>query len=526
MSPKRYASRLAGDFASRTKTPSGYGPEPLHVYYNRAALGSAGDLTGALVANKYELLRLIGRGGMGAVYEARNVTTFRRCAVKVLLSPELAADGEVVKRFFREARASGLIESEHVVAAFDSGIDESERAYYVMECLLGEDLEQTLDRLGQLEPLTAVKIVLQAATGLASAHALGIVHRDVKPANLFVAVAPGGELKIKILDFGVAKVKMELFNESSNALTHSGSLLGTPLYMSPEQLRRASDIDESADVWSLGVVLFECLTGELPWGDCDGIGELVTAILTARVPHVQDLAPWVEPQLAAVVQSALSRDPGLRLESAAELRDALQQLVSGDRRLYLEDIRPPDEQRRKSQAPRLSLPDTVMIGPTPHSGMPVVRALSNKPPRGGVGSLRLALGAGALATGVWFFAKAPATHGSAPALAEAPLAAASERPPAISTAQVPLPSDLAHEREGPPSEPHPSPASASARKVERRPGVLGHGTSTPRPGPSSASAASAPEPKPPVASSPPPREAEPNRSDAPPASPRLSEVFE
>jgi serine/threonine protein kinase len=261
------------------------------VLLDCGTLSSSRDLTGALIANKYELLRLIGRGGMGAVYEARNVATLKRCAVKVLLSPELAGDAEVVKRFFREAKASGLIESEHVVAAFDSGIDAADHVYYVMECLHGEDLEQTLGRLGSLNPQAAIKIVLQAAKGLMSAHALDIVHRDVKPANLFLALGPGDEVKVKILDFGVAKVKMEMFNESASSLTHSGSLLGTPLYMSPDQLRRASAIDASADVWSLGVVLFECLTGDLPWGDCDGIGELVTAILTLRLPLIQDQAP-------------------------------------------------------------------------------------------------------------------------------------------------------------------------------------------------------------------------------------------
>jgi eukaryotic-like serine/threonine-protein kinase len=371
-------------------------------------LGSPGDLTGALIADKYELLRLIGRGGMGAVYEARNITTFRRCAVKVLLSPELAGDGEVVKRFFREARASGLIESDHVVAAFDSGIDSADRAYYVMECLQGEDLEQTLTRLGQLSPQAAIKIVLQAAAGLASAHVLGIVHRDVKPANLFLAVLPGNEVKVKILDFGVAKVKMEMFNESSNTLTQTGSLLGTPLYMSPEQLRRASAIDESADVWSLGVVLFECLTGELPWGNCDGIGELVTAILTLRLPHIQDQAPWVRPELAGIVQSALSRDPGLRVTSASRLRDALLELVNGDPRLYLHEITVPDEQERCRAAPRLSVPDTVMIGMTPHSGMPMVSAISVSPPKRRTASLTAAFGAALLVgAAAWTFGRAP-----------------------------------------------------------------------------------------------------------------------
>ncbi|HYP91474.1 MAG TPA: serine/threonine-protein kinase, partial [Polyangiaceae bacterium] len=388
-------------------------------------MGSAADLSGVLVAEKYELLRLIGRGGMGAVYEARNITTLKRCAVKLLLTPELAGDAEVVKRFFREAKASGMIESEHVVAAFDSGIDAAEHVYYVMECLQGEDLEQTLTRLGLLNPIAAIKIILQAATGLESAHALGIVHRDMKPANLFLALLPGGEVKVKILDFGVAKVKMEVFNESSNLLTQHGSLLGTPLYMSPEQLRRASAIDESSDVWSLGVVLFECLTGELPWGTCDGIGELVTAILTARLPLVQDLAPWVRPELAEVAQRALSRDPSNRLRSATELREGLTKLLSGDTRLFLHEITAADELERGSLAPRLSVPDTVIIGPTPHSGSPVASTLAPSTRARRSRSLPALAGLALATTAAWLFTarqEPPASAQSAapPSQARAP----------------------------------------------------------------------------------------------------------
>jgi eukaryotic-like serine/threonine-protein kinase len=406
-------------------------------------LSSAGDLTGALIADKYQLLRLIGRGGMGAVYEARNVATLKRCAVKVLLSPELAGDGEMVKRFFREAKASGLIESEHVVAAFDSGIDAAERVYYVMECLQGEDLEQTLGRLGLINPQAAIKIILQAATGLASAHRLGIVHRDVKPANLFLSVGPGDEVKVKILDFGVAKVKMEVFNESNNSLTQSGSLLGTPLYMSPEQLRRASAIDESADVWSLGVVLFECLTGELPWGACDGIGELVAAILTLRLPLIQDLAPWVRPDLAEVVQRTLSRDPNQRLCSATLLCEALSKLVNGDARLYLDEISVPDDQERRSLAPRVSIPDTVMIGPTPHSSTPVVSTAVPRPARRSA-PLPVVFGALVVAgAAAWTATQRPAAH---PVSQAAPVAAPSPSAPSTPLQQRTAPSPIASAR--------------------------------------------------------------------------------
>ena len=400
-----------------------------------------------MIADKYELLRLIGRGGMGAVYEARNVATLRRCAVKVLLSPELAGDAEVVKRFFREARASGLIESEHVVAAFDSGIDAAERVYYVMECLQGEDLEQTLDRLGSLNPQAAIKIALQAARGLASAHALGIVHRDIKPANLFLAVGPGDEVKVKILDFGVAKVKMEVFNESAASLTHSGSLLGTPLYMSPEQLRRASAIDESADVWSLGVVLFECLTSELPWGACDSIGELVTAILTLRVPLIQDLAPWVKPELADLVQRALSRDAEHRLKNAQQLGEALSKLLGADQRLRLAEITSPDERERSTLAPRISLPDTVMIGPTPISGTPVVT--SKAPVHERRLSLPLIFGAAALGgAAAWTFVarplSAPKNQAATAVHAQAVLPSAPDSTAAVLPSQ-PVPKRLALE---------------------------------------------------------------------------------
>jgi eukaryotic-like serine/threonine-protein kinase len=408
---------------------------------------SPGDLSGTLIAGKYELLRLLGRGGMGAVYEARNTGTLKRCAVKLLLTPELAGDAEVVRRFFREARASGLIESEHVVAAFDSGSDQAGNVYYVMECLRGEDLEQALDRLGQLDPISAAKIILQAAKGLACAHALGIVHRDVKPANLFLALGPGDEIKVKILDFGVAKVKMEMFNESSNTLTQGGSLLGTPLYMSPEQLRRASSIEASADVWSLGVVLFECLTGALPWGDCHGIGELVTAILTARLPLVQDLAPWVQPELAEMVQRALSRDPEQRLRSAAELRDALVELIGADTRLFLHQIRAPDEQQRSSRAPRLAIADTVMIGPMPpHSSMPVVTTTAPaRPTAPGRRAPAIALAAAGLAGALaWTMTRPPS----------APLSS-SLLPNAVSAPAVPVPSAVTPLLDVPP-EPEPA----------------------------------------------------------------------
>jgi serine/threonine protein kinase len=363
------------------------------------------DLTGAVIAGKYELLRLIGRGAMGAVWEAKVLSTHKRCALKLLLTPELAGDDQVLKRFFREARASGLIQSQHVVTAFDSGVDPAGHAFYVMEYLAGEDLEQALRRLGPLNPTAATKIVFQAALGLAKAHELGIVHRDVKPANLFLAASDDGEVRVMVLDFGVAKVKMEVFNETSPNMTQTRSMLGTPLYMSPEQAMRASAIDASADVWSLGVVLFECLTGTSPWGEVESIAELMAVILTTHLPLLQDHAPWVKPDLADIAHRAMSRDVGHRYRNAAELRDALKTVLPDGARLSQAEIGPPEDSERRSIAPRLSLADTVMLRPTfrPRVGTDGTRVTN----AGLLNRTRIALLVLVLAlgTGAWKFAQ-------------------------------------------------------------------------------------------------------------------------
>jgi serine/threonine protein kinase len=352
----------------------------------------------SIVAGRYQLVSLLGRGGMGAVYEARHLRTRKRCAVKLLRAPELSGDGEIVRRFFREARAAGLIECEHVVSALDSGVDESGQAYYVMEYLSGEDLSQALDRLGLLTTSAAIKVAAQAARGLASAHALQIVHRDIKPANLFLAQSLRDEIKVKILDFGVAKVKMEVFEESAGTLTQSGSLVGTLQYMSPAQLRRASTTDETADLWSLGILLYECTTGESPWGEADSIGELVTAILTRPVPSVQERAPWAPARLARIIQRATAQGSQDRFASAKELCDELCALVDGDTTLRASDLVAPSTHERSRRAEPLEVADTVdMLNPQSHAPL----TASVKPRSARRPLAVLVLGAGLAVTGVW-----------------------------------------------------------------------------------------------------------------------------
>jgi serine/threonine-protein kinase len=314
-----------------------------------------------LVARKYQLVRLVSAGGMGSVYEAINMDTRGRCALK-LLRPEVADNLDFKERFFREARACSVVSSDHIVKVFDSGTDdETGSPYLVMEFLEGEDVEATKARLGAVDPSACLKIVLQAALGLAKAHAAGIIHRDIKPANLFLTTNDAGDLIVKILDFGIAKIKVDRFLETSTGITRSQVLLGTPLYMSPEQCKGASRIDARSDVWSLGVVLWELLSGMSPFRQPRSLGALMASIITEDLPLIQDLAPWVSPPVAEVVHRAMSRDIEKRYASAAELRDALLRVTPGGPHLRAEMLQGVSVEERGTLAPRYVLSDRGLL---------------------------------------------------------------------------------------------------------------------------------------------------------------------
>jgi hypothetical protein len=308
-----------------------------------------------IIDGKYQIVRQLGEGGMGAVYEARHTGTARRVAVKVIVGEALAKNPDIVRRFRREAMASGSIESQHIAQVLDTGVDPTTGSpYMVMELLSGEDVQQAIQRIGgPLSPDLALRITAQACLGLQRAHEAGVVHRDIKPANLFLSRREGGELVVKLLDFGIAKVKMDQFSSTEHAhLTRTGAMLGTPLYMSPEQARGKKTIDHRTDIWSIGVVLYEALTARLPHGHAETLGELIIHICSQAPTPVQDCAPWIAPEVAAIVHRALALDPASRFASAGEMFEALRILLPDGHAIQEKTLAPVDAQVRALVAPR------------------------------------------------------------------------------------------------------------------------------------------------------------------------------
>ncbi len=316
-------------------------------------------MIGQLIDGKYEIVRLIGQGGMGAVYEAvvREGDSAgddeRRVAVKLINDEEVAQDEVLLARFAREAQAAAKVRSPHIVEMLGSGHDEkSGLPYMVMELLDGQNAQQLLERLGPLPPELAVPLGVQTCIGLAEAHGVGVVHRDIKPANLFLAEGPSGELTVKLLDFGVAKFKMDQALESGGeSLTRTGSMLGSPLYMSPEQARGLKTIDHRADIWSLGIVMYQLLTGRSPHEGVDGLGELIITICSEPPPAATKVAPWVSAKLVQVVQGALKLTSSDRYQTADEMGKALRSCLSdsSDWQIDKSLLVPLSDERRAAQ---------------------------------------------------------------------------------------------------------------------------------------------------------------------------------
>ncbi len=268
---------------------------------------------GQILSGKYELLRLLGEGGMAFVYEATHLRLKQRVAIK-LLAPDMARDPELRARFEHEARAVAKLRTPHVARVMDVDVTNDDLPFIVMEFLEGHDVEAELGKRGRIPLDEAVDWMLQAAAAMLEAHDTGIVHRDLKPANLFLA-REGPDQIVKVLDFGISKVVGD-----ATRLTAAGAVMGTVLYMSPEQIRASKDVDQRADVWSLGVILFELVAGQPPW--VGNSHQIAAAIVGQTAPDIRQYAPVPE-VFATILSRLLERDAGMRVQSMTEVILAL-----------------------------------------------------------------------------------------------------------------------------------------------------------------------------------------------------------
>ena len=412
--------------------------------------GPAGDdedlvapAPGSILAGKYRVDRTLGLGGMGVVVAATHVQLDQPVAMKFLL-PSMLTIPEAAPRFLREARAAVKIQSEHVARVIDVGTLEGGEPYMVMELLKGHDLAEVLRRRGPLPVGEAVRYVLEACDAIAEAHAYGIVHRDLKPSNLFLAERNDGSSTVKVLDFGISKVNVVGGAEDA-ALTRTATMMGSPLYMSPEQMRSARDVDPRTDIWSLGCILYELLSGRAPFLG-DTIPEICMAILETTPQPFSVYRADVPPRLEAVTLRCLARQAAHRVPNVAELARILAEFA-------------PDSRAVAERAARLLRTDAALAGTRPatpaETALPVAAisatagawagAKSGAEPRRGRTALWIALGlagAGAAFTALAFTLGSGDTAADAAASAlpmQASVPAAAAPAPPVPTVQPALP---------------------------------------------------------------------------------------
>jgi eukaryotic-like serine/threonine-protein kinase len=283
-------------------------------------------MEGRTIGGKYTLERELARGGMGAIWVALDTQLRRKVALK-LMSPDHLASPSARSRFEREAMAIAQLQSPHVVQVYDYGVEDG-APYIVMELLDGEDLQTRLQRIGKMPLPATAAILAQAAKALAAAHGAGIVHRDIKPANIFLARADTDEI-VKVLDFGVAALVSGLSSPDVH-VTRAGGVVGTPHYMSPEQVRGSKSVDFRSDLWSLAVVAYRAIAGHLPF-EAEAFGELLISICTDPIPPPSTHAPELGPDVDRFFERALARDPTRRFGSVREMAAAFAELAAAGR---------------------------------------------------------------------------------------------------------------------------------------------------------------------------------------------------
>ena len=276
---------------------------------------------GEIFAEKYRIESVLGLGGMGVVLSAIHIHLEERVAIKLLL-PAIAQNPEYVARFLREGRAAIKIRSEHVGRMIDVGKPAEGSPYLVMEHLVGSDLARVLDERGPLPIAVAVDYLLQACEALAEAHMMGTIHRDLKPGNLFLTTRPDGTECVKVLDFGISKIADGITPSADYSMTKSTTLMGSPLYMSPEQLRSLRSVDARTDIWALGVILYEMLVGSPPF-EGDTLPDLSVKIIVTEPPLLRTKRPEAPAELEAIISHCLEKEVNKRVPDIAALATML-----------------------------------------------------------------------------------------------------------------------------------------------------------------------------------------------------------
>jgi len=327
---------------------------------------------------------------MGAVYEAERVDAPERVAVKMLRNIRDEAQSD--KRFLREIRAASAIHDDHVAKVLDAGVDDATRQHYlVMELLQGEDLQALITRLGPLSPDVALRIASQALRGLICAHEAHVVHRDLKPSNVFLARKPDGSITVKLVDFGIAKILTD--SADRTALTRTGGLLGSPAYMSPEQVEDTRNVDPRTDLWSLGATVYCAIAGHPPH-TIESLPKLLSAIGSRPVKRLDQVVPGVSPNVAKFVAGALTIDRNKRYSSAGTIGEALPSLPPTGDSIHVDMLVPlPNDDRGllvrtmpQNSGPRPFLRaklETVSSIKQPESGWPLQAESGTKQPESG-----------------------------------------------------------------------------------------------------------------------------------------------
>lgn len=340
---------------------------------------------GTVIANKFRIDRVIGRGAMGVVVEASDLMLNRKVAVKLIL-PQHADDPQLRGRFIREAHAMTRLQSEHVARVHEVGELDDGMLFLAMELLEGQSLEQLIQG-GPLPAADAVDLMLEALEAMTEAHELGLVHRDIKPSNLFLAARKGKPPILKVLDFGIVKDQT-----NDQKLTQTGTLPGTPAYMAPEQVSLQQElIDERADVWALGITLYELLTGDVPFNGT--MSEMLTKIRSEAPPRLRARRPDVAPELEALIMRCLAKHPSERFKNAGEMAQMLRELrqfglVRSERGIARRDAQTEMSQHRKAMgsAGRIPRPTAETAADDAKT-----RKLPDKAGRGGVWPLAITL---------------------------------------------------------------------------------------------------------------------------------------